>query len=456
MMSQSQLLTKALKAAELVLAADTTDTAELAKIAEDVSGISSKRILLGIDLTDIDLTQRDISHLLDKQAKYHNAIMSSEQRKRFERSERNSSRRRLRTKIKDLRAALIIEFIEHYEIAMKEASLNKSSPHVHHLRTILLEPIRIRYKTDALLDIHYTIDVIKGFLPWAKYGNTDFYEALFDLLSRIQAPVSGDVVNILNDKYFPSFGQYLGDIIAKMRPTPELDVYWIIDLPKYQTNDKIPSLTNYARRILNANPIERATQISAVRPIHIAAVEKTLDEIGSTSEGIKFLETINYDCNSNEAERIAFRLTRGDWPASRTTPILNTKTHPRVRGALFRQLLQQGQEDRVIEVLRWLNNARGAVGALSLDDAFRHIRSFDVGLRFAQEAAPDFADKQVSVVYYALKNLARSKQQLVRLEAFCRSVKYTPPRNTIPQPIQFYSNDSEIDRLAELFKSHLS
>ncbi|MCB6574855.1 hypothetical protein LI165_12580, partial [Phascolarctobacterium faecium] len=85
----------------------------------------------------------------------------------------------------------------------------------------------------------------------------------FDLLSRIQAPVSGDVVNILNDRYFPSFGQYLGDIIAKMRPTPELDVYWIIDLPKYQTDDRIPLLTNYARSILNANPIERATQISA-------------------------------------------------------------------------------------------------------------------------------------------------------------------------------------------------
>ncbi|TNH38336.1 hypothetical protein [Paracoccus haeundaensis] len=455
-MSQSQLLTKALKAAELVLAADTTDTAELANIAEDVSGISARRILLGIDLTDIDLTQRDISHLLDKQAKYHNAIISSEQRKRFQRSERNGSRRRLRIKIKNLRAAIITEFVEDYEEAILNEPVITGLPHAHQLRAILLEPIRNKYNADAFLNIDYTINVLEGFLPWAKYGLTDFYGEIFRLLSRIQAPVNSDVVNILNEEYFPVFGESLGDLIATMHPTPELDIYWILNLLKHQTRSSVSELFLPAYTVLQAEPTYRARQISSIRPIHIAAIEETLDELGNYSKIIKFLESVNYKCNPNEAERIAVRLTRGDWPASKTPLILNTKTHPRVRGALFRQLLQQGQEDRVIEVLRWLNNARGAVGALSLDDAFRNIESFDVGLRFAQEAAPNFADNQITVVYFALRNLARSKQHRMMLEAFCKSVKYTPPRNIMPQPIQSDSNATEIDRLAELFKSHPS
>ena len=320
----------------------------------------------------------------------------------------------------------------------------------------MLEPIRNKYNADAFLDIDYTTNVIKSFLPWAKYGSTDFYGEIFNLLSRIHAPINDSIVNILNDEYFPLFGEALGELIAAMRPSPELDVYWILNLPYKQSRSVIEELSIRQFSVLKALPIQRARQISVIRPVHIAAIEETIDKLDDYSDIIKFLEGVNYECNSHEAERIAVRLTRGDWPASKTHLLLNTNTHPRVRGALFRQLLQQGQEDRVIEVLRWLNKARGAVGALSLDDAFRHIKNFDAGLRFAQEAAPDFADNQVSVVYFALRNLAGSSHDIMRLEAFCRNIEFTPPIDIMSQPIKLYNGPTEIERLAKLFKTHPS
>ena len=93
----------------------------------------------------------------------------------------------------------------------------------------------------------------------------------------------------------------------------------------------------------------------------------------------------------------------------------------------------QGDERRVIEVLRWLDDNRGAVGALSLEDAFRNIQSFDVGIVFAEEAGSRFADNQIKVIYLALRDLAATDADRQRLERFRARMNYTPPANLPPR-----------------------
>lgn len=453
-MSQSRFLTNALKAAELVLTAETADTAELVKIAAATSGIPADKILLGIDLTGIDLTNRDISHLLDKQAKYQGAILSAAQRRQFERSERQGVKRRMRMKIRSMRINTIIDFIEAHErngnfpLGFDGARQLMASD----LRAILLEPLQERYRGDVLLDTDYTINAIKGLVPWTHISNKDFFIRFFHLLSDLQTPTNQVVAEILDQKYFPVFGKNLGDMIAQMHTTSAIDSYWVVHVAaknKTLMGDLRPDKST--EHVFKSSPLLRALQISRVRPVHQAAVEGALDVIERTSEAIEFLEGVTYDCNSDEAERIAARVTNAKWPPSETRSILNAHTHPRVRGALFRQLLQQGNEARIIEVLRWLNADRGAVGALSLDDAFRNIQSFGIGLRFAEEAAPSFADNQIAVVYFALRSLAKSSHERIMLEAFRKRLNYKPPKN-IPQEIPRRSERSvETERLAKLF-----
>lgn len=147
-------MTKALKAAELVLTAKTNDLAELANIAADASQIPAERILMGVDLTGVNLTNREINHLLDKQAHYHGAILSSAQRRQFNRAERSTGQRRMRMKIRSMRVNAIASFIESYvdggEFIKSPQDNRKLTDEI--LRSILLEPLGERYKGDIPLD----------------------------------------------------------------------------------------------------------------------------------------------------------------------------------------------------------------------------------------------------------------------------------------------------------------
>lgn len=439
-------MTKALKAAELVLTAKTNDLAELANIAADASQIPAERILMGVDLTGVNLTNREINHLLDKQAHYHGAILSSAQRRQFNRAERSTGQRRMRMKIRSMRVNAIASFIESYvdggEFIKSPQDNRKLTDEI--LRSILLEPLGERYKGDIPLDPKYTLDTLGALAPWAAMEHQHFYKAFFGLLYDLQAPTNQDVAEVLNDKYLRAFGGNLGNLIAQMHPTPAIDQYWVIHV-----GDQLKVLKqaehDLSLPISEAvdTPLERAIQVSAARPLHQKAVERALDLIEENASAIEFLERVNFDCDGDEAERIAARITTVKWPPSETKLILKANVHPRVRGALFRQLLQQGNEARVIEVLRWLNADKGAVGALSLDNAFRNIRSFGVGLRFAEEAASSFADNQLAVVYFALRGLARTSSERTSLEAFRRRVKYNPPSAAPPQVLHSLGHDVE-------------
>lgn len=91
---------------------------------------------------------------------------------------------------------------------------------------------------------------------------------------------------------------------------------------------------------------------------------------------------------------------------------------PKVRNAIFRHLLAGGVEERVAEVIRWLDNNRGAAGALSLENAFVHIRDFGLGLRLACDISPHLADNQLKVIDQALSILAITKIDREALDRF--------------------------------------
>jgi hypothetical protein len=408
-MPQSQLLIRALRAVEKVLTSDSEDLLELARLAAAESGIPVDRILLRMDLSGLDLRGHDIGYLLDKDALYGGARLTDSQRLAFDRAPKSSSRRRVRAKIREIRVGMIADFIDAYE-ASGSPILDGGGRKLltaERLRELMLTPVKLQYSGDRPLDEVYLLEVLSGVERWASITNSNFFASLFRLLGELRCPVERAVAEIFEQRYSPIFGSELGGLIAEFQPTSALDTYWIT-------------------RAFEGSMIARAQQISAKRPVHHYAVEATLDLIPDTSARIDFLGLINFECDNDGAERIATRITRARWPASETQYFLRAKVHPKVRSAIFRQLLRQGEETRIIEVLRWLDDNRGAVGALSLEDAFTHIHNFGVGIRFAEEVGARFADNQMGVVYRALSTLASNDDERQRLARFCERFAFTP------------------------------
>lgn len=414
-MRPSLYLTRALKAVEKVLEAETEDLGELAHIAAEASGIPAERILLRMDLDGLDLREHDIGYLVDKETRYHGAILTQHQRQTFERAYRKNEPRRTRLKIRSIRVGIISDFIDAYGEQSAPLIDTEGSKVLTaaHLRELMLVPLKTRLTGDTPLDAKYTTDVFIGMQPWVKKDNAAFFISLFTLIGKLLSPVDSAFLTVLEVSYYKKFGATLGTMIAQLPSTALLDCFWILG----SGGEAVDS---------------RAQQISEVRPVHPRAIEEALDRIGDIGDRMAFLEIIRFECTNDEAERIATRISRARWPASKTGTLLRTKTHPRVRSAIFRQLVGQGDERRVIEVLRWLDDNRGAVGALSLEDAFLNVRSFGVGMDFAEEVGSRFADNQLKVVHLALKDLADSAAEYQRLERFRVRMNYTAPASLPP------------------------
>ena len=259
-----------------------------------------------------------------------------------------------------------------------------------------------RYRVDAALDAEYTDGVLRILVPWVSSGHFPFFHSLFALMSEIRSPVGQNTTAILAEHYAEPFGVALGALIGAFYPTPELDRYWIV----------------------RPDPAERlaaAQQIGTARPIHVYAVTKSVELSQGWAEVLKFLTGLPFECDTEQAERIALALTRKSWPPSQTRGILEARVQPKVRNAIFRHLLAGGVEERVAEVIRWLDNNRGAAGALSLENAFLHIRDFDLGLRLAYDISPHLADNQLKVIDHALSALVYTKTEREALDTFRRS-----------------------------------
>lgn len=413
-MQQSQSLINALKAAAEVLTSESRDLEELAAEAALISGIPAERILMNIDLTGIDLSGKQIDYLTRKGANYHAAQLTAEQRAKFRNGEREVRTRQMRRKIRSIRVEMILRFIETFE--SHDTSIDdekrKQPLDVQLLKDILLSPLGIDYPADKMLDERYTQRVLVRLAPFAKKGNLKFFQALFHLLGDLRCEVGPIARDLIIDDYGEKFGDSLGDLIGQLQPNADLDANWI-DVKTWINGVK---LKNGESRDVHLYPfVRRARQINNYRAIHPGAMEEALDYLTDAFLKLSFIEAIDFECSADEAERIAIRIVRADWPASRTRQVLTAEVPTKVRNALFRQIMQQGNVERTLEMLRWLNHNRGAVGALSLDDALTRVNSFVALFDFASDVHVDLAENQINVLRQALNRTAKDSAQRAKV-----------------------------------------
>lgn len=404
MMSQSPSLTAALEAVDRVFCAETGDLQELARIA----GVSPDILFLRADLSGLDLRAQNVDFLLPLETNYHTATLTPKQLRAFRKAERQNPAR-LGKKILDLRVELVERFIAKHgqhnpEVGeLPEARTIKTSL----FKLFLLVPLLEQTENGQALTSEYMNGVLKYLSKIRPAILPVFVEDLFKLLGDIKCPVDTQTLALVEqNSHFKNFtSNKLETMIGKFRATQILDSYMIT--------------------LFSSGPAQitdTAIRLSRFRKVHVGALEEVLQ---STPKWewvtiLELLSDVSFDCDTDQAERLATHLTRSKWPSSRTQEILNTKAQPKVRNAIFRQILAQGQEDRVIEIVKWLDDHRGAAGALSLENAFIYIKNFDLAFKLARDLAPRLADNQISVMDTALSNLAFGKQETEQLASFRR------------------------------------
>lgn len=404
-MSQSPSLIAALEAVDRVLSAETGDLKQLA----DIAGLAPEVLYLRADLTGVDLRHQDIDFLLPLEVDYVGAILTDQQFRAFRNSERQLKRRRVTKAEQDVRLEMVNLFIADFvESGEKLVSLLRSGHalNAETLREILASPLSEYNRRDQLLPASYTNSVLEQLSEWGSNTKSAFFPKLFALLSGINCVVDERTPTVLHAGWRAAFGEELGNLIAAFHLTEELDTYWVL---RDSFDDVMAAATQIGmRRAVHAKALERAVRYS------------TKQSDWTWREYLGFLTDIPFDCDNDLAERLSVSLTKKDWPARNTLEILEAKTHPKIRTALFRQLLGQGKEERVIEVIKWLDDNRGAAGALSLENAFGHIKNFDLAFRLANDLAPRLADNQLNVVASSLSKLVYAKQDNERVESFRR------------------------------------
>lgn len=427
-MRQSQSLIKALEAVAEVLTSESRDLKELANKAATTSGIPAERILMNVDLTGIDLSGQRIDYLTDKGADYHAAYLSAEQRAKFQKGERKLRTRLMRRKIRSMRVDMISDFVETFEAQFSPLGDGKRKQILDDqlLKHILLSPLVTDYPSDKPLDERYTQRVLVRLAPFAVKANLEFFKELFRLLGDLQCEIGEIAHSLIMDDYLAKYGDAVGDLIGQLQPNAALDAHWINAKPlKKPLINEAKRKKHKNRVVLLDQFVNRAKQINSHRAIHPSAIEETLDCLSDALDGLRFIETVDFNCTADEAERIALRIVKGDWPASRTRLVLEAEVPPKVRGALFRQIMHQGNVERTLEMLRWLNNNRGAVGALSLEDALSRINSFAALFDFASDVYMDLAANQMNVLRRALDRTAMNSSQRAKVRRLLPEVGET-------------------------------
>lgn len=401
-MQPSQSLTTALKAIEEIFEAQTSDLRELAELAADATGRPIQSVLNRIDLGGLDLRGRDISFLLDANPRYGGATLTDAQRLMFDRATRKNNSNRSRRTIHSIRTELITQFISDFEESRSPilALTDEAILTAQLLQSVLLD-LRIEpHYSRSECDDRYLSRVLEALIPWATEASERFFSSLFGLLGKLQCNVGPLTLAGIRSSYFQAFPESLGALIAAFGQNRALDTYWAGEVRSAK------------------NIIQRVHQICSVRPIHPDAVEISVDMLRTARERIEVLSVAEFHCSTDQAERIAARISNAPWQASETSAFLRARVNSKVGGAIFRQVLQQGDEDRVIELLRWLEGNRGALGTLTLETALEKIEDFSTVLRFAQEMAQRVQSGQRSVLLQALRRLATSDLDRQKLAEF--------------------------------------
>ncbi|MFA8384581.1 MAG: hypothetical protein ACEPO2_03105 [Pelagibaca sp.] len=403
-MSQSQSLTEALEAVERVLDAKTGDLRELAKIAD----VAPEVLFLRADLSGVDLRGQDISFLLPLEVSYLGAKLNDHQLRAFRQADRERRAVRLREDQKLANIQLVENFL--YVINQSEnirsGKMATENSILLTMRETLLFPLLEDLRRNERVPKNYMADALFVLGRNRIAQSTNFTSKLFSLFNDLDCEITPEAIKALDESWLGWHGAQLGELIGLLRRDRLLDSYWLL-------KDEVVS------------PIEAARQININRSVDVGSVELAIEKrLLSLPEYwrfiLEFLSVAEFECNSHQAERLAAPVVNAKWAATETANILETKTHPRVKTALFRQILSQGKEKRIVELVKWLDGNRGAAGALSLDNAFLQIKEFDLGLDLATRIAARLSDNQLAILDSNLSRMAYREGDRARLNAFRR------------------------------------
>lgn len=401
----SPSLMKAISTAETLLRADTDDLRELAEIAGQDPAI----MYLGADLTGVDLRSQDVSFLVGLGTQFEGALLTEQQRRKLRSGREHERRQANRKKMRDLRLEMIARFIEQNANADISPYADQDITHVPHdpeasltfedtLRSVLLAPLLKSTSTnpDDQFGSDYMSAALYRLSRHLSEQSLPFFRKLFQLFGEIQCPVDDAVINTLTDQYKAEAGSRLGELIARMRPTRVLDTWWILDKDGFQSM------------------ITTATELSRHRKVHPAAIESFVNSVADASIVLKMLTEAQYDLQPDQAELIAYAIIAKKWPAVMVPDFLNARVPKPLQAALFRQLLGQADSGRVMQVVRWLDQDRGAVGALSLENAIRSIQDFAALYRLGKTLQPNLRGSQLDVLRQRLLQLAVNAEEVAQ------------------------------------------
>lgn len=372
-----------------------------------IAGLDPQVMYLNADLTGVDLRTQDVSFLKDLNTNFEGAILTSQQRDLLRRGRSQDHKLVTRKAIRDARIQLITKFLEAYPQERLGAMEHRGDEiEVDFLPSLLLDPVveTTASNPNDQFGSDYMSAVLNGLSRLVFVSNAEFFGDLYALLGSLFCPVDKNVRAVLSRLYLPTFGEQLGSLLASMRPTPELDAWWIVDVGSEDGRKT------------------HALQIARHRKVHPYAVESYVKSAKNISEMVEFLTEVTFEVDNDLAERLALYIVSGDWPPSETRFVLDAKLPLKVRNAVFRQLLAQGNERRITHVITWLSDNRSEAGALSLENAFVHIEDFELAYQLATQLAPYMRPNQWKVIDGVLSTLAYRDEDRSRLRKLRKQV----------------------------------
>ncbi|MGZ3218374.1 hypothetical protein ACNR9W_017800 (plasmid) [Paracoccus sp. T5] len=364
---------------------------------------------LGADLTGVDLRSQDVSFLVGLGTQFEGALLTEQQRRQLRSGREHERQQTNRKKMRDVRLEMIARFIEQNANADISPYSDQDRTPVPHdfeapisfedtLRSVLLDPFlkSTSINPDNQFGSDYMSVALHRLSGHLSEVSMPFFGKLFQLFGDIQCPVDGAVINTLTLQYKAEAGSRLGELIARMRPTRDLDTWWILDKGGFQSM------------------IATAAELSRHRKVHPAAIESFVNSVTDASIVLKMLTEAEYDLQNDQAERIAYAIIDKKWPSVMVPDLLNARVPKPLQAAFFRQLLGQADSARVMQVVRWLDQDRGAVGALSLENAIRSIQDFAALYRLGKTLQPNLRGGQLDVLRHRLLQLAVNAEEVAQ------------------------------------------
>lgn len=365
---------------------------------------------LAADLTGVDLRSQDISFLVGLGTNFEGAKLTEAQRRQLRNGERHDKKLNVRKQLRNMRIHLIGSFIDrHMHLTVPPTNdgpsdrteyLQKSATPFEELLTVtLLNPVEQNLNGHSRDDFgsDYMSAALLAFCDFFDKDFKTFFEDLFQLFGDIYAPIDEAVIEVLKRHYRHGREPKLSDLLARLRPTGVLDTWWILDQDGFQAM------------------IDSARELSRHRKVHAEAIESFVTEVGEINMCLKMLTIAQYDIEADRAERIAYMIVSRKWPSIMVPQILSAEVPRPLQIAFFRQLIEQANSERVVMVLEWLDQDRGAVGVLSLENTIQQIDDFSELYLLAKRLSTNLRPSQRKALTSRLLQLARSDAEIAQV-----------------------------------------